>query len=357
MDESSWIADGTAEVEPVTTETPEAVEAVDIEQAGQPRDDHGRWVSASDDATAGATEPVEATEVAEAVGATETEAAALQAFIEAKLGDEPFKIPEGVLLPQKRGDEVEYRSLDEIIKDGMRGKDYTLKTTELAQLRRDLDRRDQEFAKQEARIAAREKYIGEQEAEIKAALTDPKSAAAYQEHLVQYANNPIYRKNVDLALRTRETEAELSALRESADERLVSEASETALGWIEGLASEYPGVDPERVRGLYARALQSGGAQLSEGAVRQIYQSEADYVDRTVSPLRSELADLRATIESLQAAKAAETHNQTTQHAVQRAKAPKVNTGGGAPVRAPVAPTKFGPNELVERNQAWISAG
>lgn len=369
-DEASWIADGTTEVEPVTTETPADTETQEAaaevvaesgtdtaESSEQPRDDHGRWVSGETEAAE--TTEVEATEAgdateAETVEAETVEAEAMQAFIEAKLGDEPFQLPDGLAVPLKRGDETEYVPIDEVLKMGMRGKDYTLKTTEVAQLRRTLDREREEFAKQEARTEARAKYLEEQEAELRAAQTDPAKWQAYQEHLQQYQSNPYYRKNVDAALRSRETEAELGAMRESAEARVVSEASETAIGWIEGLASEFPGVDPERVRGLYAHALQSGTAQLSPDYVRRIYQSEKDYVDRTVSPLRSELDDLKATIASLQAANAAETHNQTTQHAVQRARAPKVNTGGGAPTQVKVAAKKFDPRELADRNQAWI---
>lgn len=336
-DEATWIADGTEEAEPVTTETPAD------EVAAEPVE-----------ATA---ETVEVDEATDTVDVEEVAAEVVQKFIDGKLGDETFQLPEGVLVPLKRGeDQTEYVPIEEVLANGMRGNDYRLKTTELAQLRRGLEREREDFTSTSARMEARAKYLDEREAEMKAALTDPESAAAYQEHLAQYESNPIYRKNVDEALLQQETAAERDALQQREDGRVVREASREVFGWLDNLKTEYPGVDSERVRAIYSRQLKSGEAALDPSALRSVFQTEQDYVDRTVSPLRNELAGIKAQLESLQASEAADQHNEKTQHAVNRARTTPVATGSGAPARAPLTPGKFKPSELAERNQEWVES-
>ncbi len=343
-DESTWITDGTTEAEPVTTETP--ADEVSAEPIDEPT-----VIEAP-----ATTEPV-SVETAEVVEATDEVPAEeiVQKFIEGKLGDDVFQIPEGLMVPQTRGGETEMVSFEDVLRDGMKGNDYRLKTTEVAQLRRGVDTDRDEITRREARMEARAKYLDERDAEMKAALTDPKSAEAYQEHLVQYANNAMYRKNVDAGLANEETKAELSALQEREDARVVNEASKTVFGWIDDLKAEYEGVDPERVRQEYSRLLKDGKTPLDISAVRSVYEAEKDYVNRTVSPLRDELAGIKAQLESLQASKVADQQNETTQHAVKRAKTVPVATGSGAPAKGHVPPSKFGPHELAERNQEWAN--
>jgi hypothetical protein len=166
--------------------------------------------------------------------------------------------------------------------------------------------------------------------------------------------NPMYRKAFERDWTARETEVQLAELQEDRDRRLVQEASTQALGWIETLAAEFPGVDPGRVASIYGQSLSSGKASLSQDEVRSIYRSEADYIASATKPLQDQLAELVAKIDLLSESKAAEKHNEATQHAVKRAKATPVATGRGAPTTVPVKPTKFAPNELADRNQAWI---
>ncbi len=346
-DQQTWIADGTADVEPVTTETPAD------EVSAEPNDS---IVTEAPETT----EPVsvETVDVDEATGTAEVPVdEVVQAFIEGRVGEEAFQVPEGLMLPQTRDGKTEYVPVLDVQKRGMMGDDYRIKTTELAQGRRTLERSTEDLTAREARMEARATYLDERDAEMKAALTDPKSAEAYQEHLHQYANNAMYRKNVDAGLAQQETQAELSALQEREDKRIVTEASDTVFGWIDDLKAEYAGVDPERVRQEYSRLLSSGKATLDVSAVRSVYEAESDYVNKTVSPLRDELAGIKAQLESLQAAKVADQHNETTQHAVKRAQTTPVATGSGAPAKGYVPPAKFGPNELAEQNSAWAKAG
>ena len=335
--QDSWIKDGAEDAEPVTTETPAVEPVADVvEPVVEPVVD-----AAADPGPTGVVEPAVVEEV-------------VQKFIEGKLGDEAFQLPAGVLVPQTRGGETEFVPIEDVLKRGMSGNDYRIKTTELAQGRRTLDRNTEDLTAREARMEARAKYMDEREAEMKAALTDPKSAAAYQEHLSQYQTNPMYRKNVDSALVQQETEAELSVLQQREDNRVVQEASKEVYGWIDALKAEYAGVDVERVRQAYGRQLSSGQAPLDRSAVEQVFKEEQEYVNRTVSPLRDELAGIKAQLESLQASKVADQHNETTRHAVGRAKTVPVATGAGAPAKTHVPAGKFGPNELAERNSAWV---
>jgi predicted transcriptional regulator len=331
MDESTWIADGTAEAEPVTTETP--VEVAEVIEA-----------------PAEVVEPV-------AVEAPETPAEVAQAFIEARLGEDVFQIPEGVKLPLKRGKDVDYRDLKEVLADGMRLNDYSRNMNELRDQRSAFERQQAEAERAVRKNAEKEKYLSERENEIKQALSDPESAQKYEQHLQQLRDNPMYRKVWEENWANRETKAELETLQEQRDQQIVQEASTRVRSWIEDLASDFPGVEPGRVAQIYGQRLSSGQASLDLSHVREIYRSEADYLSKATSPLQDQLAELAAKIDSLSETKAAERHNETTAHALNRAKTPRVATSSGAPATTPKPVTKFGPNELQERNSEWVAAG
>ena len=338
-DQQTWVKDGTEDAEPVTTETP-AEEVVET--------------------TAEVVEGAAVEEAAAAVetaGETETVTEAVQKFIEGKLGDEVFQLPEGVQVPLKRGDTTEYVPIEEVLKRGMLEKDYTAKTTELSNKQRAFDASQATAATAQARLDAKEKYLTEQEAEIKAALSDPESAEQYQQHLQMLRDNPMYRKTWEGRWANQETEAERDALRADQDARVVKDASTTALGWIETLATEFDGVDPGRVASIYGQRLSAGQASLDISDVRSIYQTEADYLAGASKPLRDQIATLSAKFDALTASQTAEEQNQTTRHAVARAKTVPVATGAGAPAKALTTPGKFGPNELAERNSEWAKAG
>lgn len=340
-DTQSWIKNGTTETEPETTETPAAEVVEEVVET--------------------ATETVEATEATTEEVTTETVAEAVeeiaQKFIEGRVGEEAFQVPEGLKLPQQRDGETTYVDLQDVINRGMMGDDYRIKTTELADGRRTLERSTDDITAREARLDIRLEQAKAREAEMNAALTDPKSAAAYQEHLNQYASNPMYKQHVDQSLLQQETQAERDVLQGREDARIVSEASTTVVSWIDSLKGEYVGVNPERVQAEYARALSAGTAPLDISAVRSIFQAEAEHVNQILSPLQGQLADITSQLKSLQAGADADQHNETTAHAVGRAKAPPVATGSGAPAKTTVTPGKFTPNQLQERKQEWVKAG
>ena len=349
-DQDTWVKDGTKEAEPVTTETPEATETPAAE-AVETEVVEGATATGDEVVEDGEKKAGEATDKVEAVEEVAPK------FIEGKIGDEVFQLPEGVQIPLKRGDTTEYVPIEEVLKRGMREQDYTHKSMELSDRVRTFEASQANAVTAKAKLDAKEKYLSEQEAEIKAALSDPESAAQYQQHLEMLRDNPMYKKTWEGRWANQETEAERDALLADQDARVVQQASTTALGWIKDLATEFKGVDQGRVASLYGQRLSAGQASLDISDVRSIYQAEADYLSRASEPLRDQLATLSAKIDKLTASRTAEEQNQTTQHAVQRAKTVPVATGAGAPAKAYVPPERFGPNELAEKNSAWAKAG
>ncbi len=344
-DQQTWVKDGTEEAEPVTTETPagEAVETTPAVVEG---------VTATADETAGAGEAVVA-----AAGEAEVVAEVVEKFIEGKLGDEVFQLPEGVQVPLKRGDTTEYVPIEEVLKGTHVKSEVEQLHTEIQRERSAFGRERAEHTKELAKLEERQKYVEEREQQVKAAFSDPESAAKYEQHLQMMHDNPMYRQAFERDWSNRETAFERDQLLQDRDQQLVTDASQKALSWIETLSAEFPGVDPGRVASTYGNSLSSGQAVLDISAVRSIYESEAAYLASAREPLETRLDELSARIASITDAKAAEQQNQTTRHAVARAKTVPVATGAGAPAKALTTPGKFGPNELAERNSAWAKAG
>lgn len=364
---AAWVKDGTGTAEPVTVETPvtEAAPAPAVEvPEAQPRDDMGRFLAggtpaapATEAATNGAAPVVQA--AAAAPPPSGASATAVQEFIDAKLADgTAFQVPKGLTLPVKRGKEVEYEPLETVLSQRMMQRDYQIKTAEVAAGRRDFEAQQTSFRAQAARVEAREKFIAEKEAEMVAAQKDPDKWQAYQESLLQYQSNPRYRQMVDDALAMRETAAELNVYREQEKEAQVNQGVQHAVSWIEQMAPEFPGVNPERVRVVYAQALNNGQANLSPEHVREVFQREAQLVTEHQTPLLTQLAEMKAQLAALTAAKAAEAQNRQTSHALQRSKTPPLAVAGTPATGALAAPgKKFGPSDLQDRTSAWAKGG
>jgi len=343
---ASWIADGTPAVEPVTTETPAVVAVPE-----QPRGPDGKFLAAD----ASSATPLPAAAAAPATPTPASTPAAIQEFIEAQLADgSPFKVPKGLRLPLKRGDTIVYDPVEEIQSRGMMERDYRIKTDEASRFRRETEQMQTQLRAETAKVEARDKWLAEREAEMIEAQKDPAKWESYQQMQALYQTNPHFRKTLDDALAKRETDAEIAVYREQEHAAAVTQGAELAYSWITEASREFPGVDPERVRVLYSQALKAGMAAIDPADVRAIYQQEAGYLTKSRGPLEQELATLKAQVEALTAAKAAEKQNATTQHAVQRAKTPPVATVGNAPTPVPpLTPGRFGQNELVERNAEW----
>jgi hypothetical protein len=341
-----WIKDGTATSAPETVSTPAPETVVE----DRPRDEHGRFVSTASaepvDAStaASATPAAEATPVVEVVTPAVEAAAAnagqtVEEFLEGRLGDQPFQIPKGLLLPWKRGKENGFAPITEVLASDMMERDYRHKTQAAAEQRRQLEAA-------QARLAAREAAVKAEAEQLRAAMLDPEKLNAYNEHYEQMAKNPIYRKQVEDAQRGREDSAELAIVREQEQLAVQQEAATNLGNYIIDTAAQYPGVDPDRVRAIYSRGLISGDIQeITEASIHQVYKQEADYVTKTVSPLQAELTALKAQVAALSGAKAAEAHNANIDKKLVQAKAAPVVAakGNGTAVGTSNPPTQLKP--------------
>jgi hypothetical protein len=341
-----WIADGTATTVPETVSTP-AIETATTETPSTPARDpeSGKFVSTASAEGAATSTPAqgESTPAAEATPVVEAAAAAagqsVEEFLEGRLGDKPFQIPKGVLLPWKRGKESGFAPITEVLASDMMERDYRHKTQAAAEQRRQLDI-------EKARLTAREAAIKTEAEQLRAAMLDPAKLEQYNAHYEQMQNNPLYRKMVEDAQRGHEDSAELSIIREQETLAVQQEAAANLRNFIQETAAQYPGVDPDRVRSIYSKGLISGDIkEITEESVHQVYRQEADYTKQVVAPLQGRLAELEAQIESLKGSKAAEAHNANTDKKLAQAKAAPVvaATGNGTAVGASNPPKPFTP--------------
>lgn len=320
---NDWIKDGTKDTVPETVSTP-AVEVAETASSGPARDpETGKFVSTASAEAATADEgKVATTPAAEATPVVEAAAAAagqtVEEFLEARRGDQPYQFPKDVMLPWKRGAETGFAPVTEVLKSFMLEKDYRHKTQSLAEERR-------QAAIEKARITAEKAAIEQEREQLRAAMVDPEKLEQYQAHYEQMRTNPVYRKFVEDALKQRVTEAELNVRVEAEQAEVTEAAVENLRNFIVETATQYPGVDPERVISVYAKGLQTGDIpEITEASVHQVYKQEADYSNRLVSPLQAELTELKAQIAALTASKAAEAHNAKTDQALARQKATPV---------------------------------
>lgn len=326
----SWIKDGSAKSAPVTETTPVLTTAPAVVETP-----NSGTVTPPAEGVTPATPAVQA--AAAAAGQTVSE------FIEAQLDGKPFQLPKGVQLPWKRGTESGFAPIEELQRGGMLERDYRIKTAQIAAQRRQYDTLVQEQQAREARMAAREQWIAEEEARVKASFADPDALSRLHDHFDRLKTDPEYRQLYQDAQNKRETEAENAYFRQTQEQAAVQETATQVASEITRIVGEqYPGVDPERVRQQMAYALQAGQADLSEATIHRIARMEAETVHRSVQPLRSELdamkLELADTRKQLAAAAKAEAHNANTQHVLDRSKAPTTAPAAGnppAPAKAP----------------------
>ncbi|HKR56934.1 MAG TPA: hypothetical protein VJS20_11595 [Gemmatimonadales bacterium] len=279
--------------------------------------------------------------------------------LEAYLDGKPYQVPKGLTFKLKSGQVVTEKSLDALHKEGMLYHDYQNRTQVLSRQERELQGR---IAKADAQLAAakaREEWVREQEAGMLEAQKDPKKWEAWQQYQHQYQTNPMFRKMADDALAKRETDAELGVYRQQEDARIVDGGVQWAMSAITTLGKEFPGVDPDRVRERYGALVANGQADLTFQDLRGVFEYEKAYVDKTSAPINAALEQMRAELDALKAGKAAETHNATTAHALERAKAINTAPGGGgppaparAPERKPIPPTRQAHEDAV---RDWAS--
>lgn len=304
MTGSQWSAGKIAEA--ATVDAPVAVE---VTEGAPVAVDAPTGQEAASDATV---EPVEGQEGVEGTEQPRNEQGQFAKVIKAKNGEAEMDLPEGLLLPLKRGEQVTMKPLADVLKEGMLYNDYQAKTAE---------------ASAKVRDAVSRAQVAEAEAtQVRAILKE-------------------IREKPDLAFRLKE-DPEMNALWEDSFEKKVRDAKDAAattvsageytqqgvqvaLGWIQELAPQFEGVDPETVREAYATYLQSPQAAndpqaLTPARIQQFYAREQKRIGAVVNPFKAELEKVKAELKALKSAK-----NANTDQALKRAAAPPTLGAGG----------------------------
>lgn len=334
---AEWVAAGTPPADPIPTPDSTGTSAPATEQpaAGAP--------PVADGATGGAPgDPAAPAATAKA----EIE------YLEAMLDGKPYQLPKAVQLKWKRGEQEGWESIEEVRRERLMHRDYTQKSQEVSALRREYDRRQQELEIDRARLEAEKAYLGEEAKRLAAAFEDPAAAQQYIKHIEQLRSDPHYRKMYDDALAKREQDAASHRQRELAQFDRAQGIAQDAFDYIERLATQYPGVEPARIRDLFARGLQDGSLPLHATTVDRLYQQEARYLESSRAPLQAELNQLKAQVEELKAAQ----HNARTDQALARGK-PATTTPGAPPLPGGRRPTTsyLSTSEQAEQAKAeWI---
>lgn len=333
---NAWVKDGTPASEPVTVETP-ATDPTPVTPAVPE--------------TPPSVAPVPTPEPV--IPAPDTPAVTMAQFIEARRGDEPFQLPEDVLVPLKRNGKIEYTPITQVMTEGMLERDYRLKTADLAAQRlTDEDAR--------AKIKSEQEWLEQERQRLEHAGQDQTAFDDFQEHLRMMRESPRYRQMYQDQRDKRQTDARLEVYEGNAQSEAVQRGVQTVRTMIEDTATRYPGINAERIRQQYGDYLKTADPQqtsLTREAIQAhldgLFQREAAYVAQVKEPMGAELAAIKQELAALTATMQG-TNKQTT-HAVQRGKAPNTAPVNGNPpgptTRQP--PTPFPIRDLAKRNAAW----
>lgn len=300
------------------------------------------------------TEPV--TETPPVVEAPVVEAPVVDApppdmeYFEAKFGDEIIKIPKGAEIQIERKGENLWVPVETMRGSVMMEYDYNKKTSKLAEERREWEAREQSREAEAARVKAFEADLQDRESRLYNAMGDPVEMAQWEQHQQMLATNPVYKQAWQDSQDKRKTDAENAVYKDREIASVVQTGVEKAVGWLADAATQYPTVNPERIRVQYARDLADGRASLDPAYVEGLFKAEADYLAERLSPTEKRMAELEAKLAAIPPVS-----NAQTQHAVTRAKTPPV-----APVGQPASPVPMARKRepvpmrgLAEMNDRW----
>lgn len=326
----AWVKDGTQAAEPVTVETPAAETTPAVVETPTPAPDPTP------------TDP-----------APTPEPVTMAQFIEARRGEEPYQLPEDVLLPVKRKGAVEYVPVAEVLKAEMMEKDYRIKTAEAAEARRIA-------AEERAQNEAEKVWLAEERDRLEGALRDQAAFDQYQEHLRLMQENPMYRQAFEDQRGKRQADAQLEVYKEADRVEAVQRGAQNVRAMIEDVATRFHGVNPERVAQRYGDYLRANreAVSLKPEAVRadleRLFSDEQAYIQQVRQPVSAEIEELKKQMAALTAS--VEQKNNQTTHAVNRAKAPVTAPAGSPPGPRSVAPpTPFHIRELAKKNSEWAA--
>ena len=280
---------------------------------------------------------------AEAAGATPEQVAE----IEGRLNGEPYKLPANLELPWKRGNETGFASIEQIRKEHMLERDYRIRTSELADQRRALESERQsqqmELEKYRRQLEVERNYVQRENQRMMEALTHPDPAVREKQarHIEALQTDPQYREAYEKALKADAYEAvtqfETEYTQEQQVQSILSDIQETA----QALAEKYPTVDVQRAVARYGQAVQEGRASLKVRDLEAVFQDEHSYLQRSVTPVMTELEALKAEIAALKQGTKATDHNQSvrSQIAKQTTARAVAATGAAAPPNPAAATT------------------
>lgn len=328
-DVSAWSAQRTEADTGVAVETPPTPETPPVAEAPPVTPEVPAGPTPAEEIVQGLAKAGMTPEQAQGLVAKATTPQPIKDALEAFLDGKPYPVPKNLTFNLKSGTTTRQATLEQLQREGMLATDYQRKTQELATQRRDHQRQVAEWTARDAALKAREQWFEEQRNEMLAAQKDPKAWEQYQEVLRLRGANPAFNKLFEDAMKARESDATKGVFDKAVEEQQITDGAQQVFEWIRDMATEFPGVNPDRVRIVLAYALQNGQLPNTQAAVRQVYEGESAYLKG--GPLSAEVAALKAENDALKAAKDAEAHNAQTARVLQRGKSPNLAPGGGGP--------------------------
>lgn len=317
--------------------------------------------SASTDAST-TVDPAAAASATTAEGAAAAAAGATAqqvAEIEGRLNGQPYKLPGNIEIPWKRGNEQGFATLDEVRKAHMFERDYRLRTSELAEQRRAFEQNKIEVEKARRQMDVERAFVEKEQARVLEAMTSPDPAVRERHalHFQLLREDPAYAEAYQKALRADAHDAVQSFEAEMQETLTTQAILQDVQDTAKRLSEEFPGVDVQRALARYGQAVAEGKAPLKESALRAVFQDEHAYVQRSVTPLKSELDALKAEIAALKTGTKADQHNQSVRTTIAKNTASRAvaATGAAAPTSTATASANGKPMSRHERHQAFLS--
>ena len=270
--------------------------------------------------------------------------------IEALLGDRPTKLRADLAF--KIGKDGQTVALKELLKSPLLMRDYTRKTMQLAEQRREMERRDIE-------VQARGKRLADNRQRLMQAYAEGGDALAREmRHQELLEQDPDYRQRfeeseefrIQQEIRTYDTQVQMQEQSKS--------IAEQVRGYIGEVCAQYPELDPSDIEDQYRAALSSGAARLNRDDVDAIVARERQRLSRVTAPVSQELAALKAELAALKAQRQVDGHNAATAAVMDKHKAPAIGkpAAGAVPVPAPLKPFNPDTDDPTEWKRRWRAA-
>lgn len=251
---------------------------------------------------------------------------------EGRLGDETIALRSDTMIPIIVDGQTQFVALSEVRQNGMRQADYTRKTQQLAEQRKQVEQSERELRIASAAYAKQQEM---QKAEQEKALrvnSDPDEYEKFLRHSERMQSDPEYRdmwqkaKNAEMREIMETATAEVD--QELMQQAIVDDIANTA----EQLAQmpEFAGIPARDAVAVYTTRLNAGQAELTEGALVRVFKDLAGQRTSILTPVQKEMAELKAQLAALTAQQEADKANAGT-----RARIPASQTNAVVPNRQP----------------------